>query len=95
MKITARCYRDPFRKAWGLMLRRPRPVLLVEVNSIHTFFMRGPIWAVFLDEGMRVLSVVLMRPWRAHKEPRAEHVLEIPFEEKPPKIGELLEVVCV
>ncbi|MEM0187346.1 MAG: hypothetical protein QXP98_04650 [Thermoproteus sp.] len=95
MKIIATCYKDPLRRAWGLMLRRPKPVLLVGVNSIHTFFMRSPIWAVFLDENMRALSVVLMRPWRIHREPRAKNVLEIPLGEKPPKIGEFVEVFCV
>lgn len=55
----------------GLLLR-PAP-------SIHTFFMRFPIDAVFLDDQLRVLAVrAQLRPWRTAGHRRARAVLELP-----------------
>lgn len=95
MEIKVRCYTSPLKRGWGLMLRKPKPVLLVGVNSVHGFFMLEPIWAVFLGYDMKVIDVVLLRPWRRHKEPEARHVLELPAREKPPKKGEFVRVVCL
>ena len=54
----------------GLLLR-PAP-------SIHTWFMRFPIDAVFLDAELRVLRVRSeMRPWRMAGERGARAVLEL------------------
>jgi uncharacterized membrane protein (UPF0127 family) len=54
----------------GLLLR-PAP-------SIHTFFMRFPIDAVFLDAHGRVLKVVEdLKPWRAAACRGAKAVLEL------------------
>jgi len=95
MEMYARCYRDPLRRGLGLMLRKPRPVFLAGVNSVHTWFMLGPIWAVFLDGESRVIDVAYLRPWRLHSARGATGVLELPGGEKPPKKGDVLEVVCV
>jgi uncharacterized protein len=62
------------RKALGPsegMLLRPAP-------SVHTFFMRFPIDAVFLDWDMRVLKIVaVVRPWRIVGCRKARSVLEL------------------
>jgi len=56
-------------RAVGLIGRRslaPGTGLLIErCNAIHTFFMRFPIDATFLDREGRVVKVVRnIRPWR-------------------------------
>lgn len=53
----------------GLMFRRGLPagegLLITRCNSIHTFFMRFPIDAVFLDASGAVVRVVRgIPPWR-------------------------------
>jgi uncharacterized membrane protein (UPF0127 family) len=53
----------------GLMGRSELPpgagLLIEPCNSIHMFFMRFPIDAVFLDRERRVKRVVLkLKPWR-------------------------------
>jgi uncharacterized protein len=54
-------------------------LLLKPGNSIHTFFMRFPIDAVFLDRDARVLKVVpALRPGRIAGAARARAVLELP-----------------
>jgi hypothetical protein len=53
-------------------------LLLRPTGSIHTWFMRFPIDAVFLDRDLRVLRVVSgMRPWRTASARRARAVLEL------------------
>ncbi|MCW2924476.1 MAG: putative secreted protein [Thermoleophilia bacterium] len=49
-------------------------------NAIHMFFMRFPIDAVFLDEGMQVVRVHEdLRPWRMARGGKHAHsVLELP-----------------
>jgi uncharacterized membrane protein (UPF0127 family) len=49
-------------------------------GSIHTFFMRFEIDAVFLDRGGRVVRALAgLRPWRATRfHSRAEQVVELP-----------------
>ena len=49
-------------------------------NSIHTFFMRFPIDAVFVDEGLRVVSVYReLKPWRITRlHFKASSVFELP-----------------
>ena len=42
-----------------------RGMLILKCNCIHTFFMRFPIDATFLDRDGRVVRVVRnIRPWR-------------------------------
>jgi uncharacterized membrane protein (UPF0127 family) len=70
----------------GLQGRRELPrgegLLLSPSSSIHTFFMRFPIDAVFLDKGLRVVGVVPnLRPWRFAGRKGARHVLELPATE--------------
>ena len=54
-------------------------ILLRPGGSIHMFFMRFPIDAVFLDRELRVLRVVAdLKPWRMASKRRAKAVLELP-----------------
>ncbi len=53
----------------GLLGRKSLPedegILLLHCNSIHMFFMKFPIDAVFLDKQNRVVRIVHgIRPWR-------------------------------
>ncbi len=63
--------------------------------SIHTFFMRFPIDAVFIDRSGSVVDVVRrLKPWRAATRLRARAVLELPAGEADRvtlQIGERLE----
>jgi uncharacterized membrane protein (UPF0127 family) len=66
----------------GLLGRRELPdgegILITRCSSIHMFFMRFPIDAVFLDRQMHVLRVVPgLRPWRIAAKRRARSVLEL------------------
>jgi uncharacterized protein len=53
---------------------------IVPCRSIHTFFMKFPIDAVFLDRGSRVLRALAeLPPWRATRiHPGATQVVELP-----------------
>jgi len=70
-QVVARCLYQPgllFRMR-GLLGRDSLPqgtgIWLNPCNSIHMFFMRFPIDALFLDRNQRVVSVVShLRPWR-------------------------------
>jgi uncharacterized protein len=67
----------------GLLGRRELPagegLLIVPTNSIHMFFMRFPIDAVFLDRESRVIAVMPdLRPWRMAARRGAKSVLELP-----------------
>ena len=54
-------------------------ILLRPAGSIHMFFMRFPIDAVFLDRELRVLRVVAdLKPWRMASKRGAKAVLELP-----------------
>jgi uncharacterized protein len=53
-------------------------LLLRPSGSIHTWFMRHPIDAVFLDSEMNVMRTVpALRPWRMAGVRRAHAVLEL------------------
>jgi uncharacterized membrane protein (UPF0127 family) len=65
----------------GLLGRRAldagEGVLIKPCSSIHMFFMRFPIDAVFLDRDLRVLKVVSdLKPWRMAAKRGAKAVLE-------------------
>ena len=65
-------------------------------NSIHTWFMRFTIDALFLDKENRVVkSVERMRPWRlTWIAPKAIGVLELPaghIEKTGTKVGDVLQ----
>jgi uncharacterized membrane protein (UPF0127 family) len=73
----------PFTRLRGLLGRKSLPsgqgILLRPAASIHTFFMRFAIDAVFLDEELRVVAIAAdLRPWRAAGKRGARAVLELP-----------------
>ena len=54
-------------------------MLFPHTGSIHMFFMRFAIDAVFCDRELRVLRVVPgLKPWRAAAARRAKVVIELP-----------------
>jgi len=54
-------------------------ILLRPGSSIHMFFMRFPIDAVFLDRELRILRVAAdLKPWRLASKRGAKAVLELP-----------------
>lgn len=66
----------------GLMgtpgLERGSGLLLKNVRSIHTCFMRYPIHVLYLDSGYRIIADETLAPWRCGRwHPKARHVLEI------------------
>jgi uncharacterized membrane protein (UPF0127 family) len=52
-------------------------ILIRPTGSIHMFFMRFPIDAVFLDRELRVLDVRTVAPWRVAARRGAKAVLEL------------------
>ena len=73
----------PFARMRGLLGRRSLPsgegILLRPAASIHTFFMRFSIDAVFLDDELRVVAISPdLRPWRGAAKRGARAVLELP-----------------
>jgi uncharacterized membrane protein (UPF0127 family) len=82
----------------GLLGRRDLPrgegILLRPAASIHTFFMRFSIDAVFFDEDGVVVGITPhVPPWRIAGRKRARSVLELPAgesERRGLEIGETL-----
>lgn len=73
----------PVKRFWGLMgrksLRRGEGLLLVRCPSIHCFFMKITIDAVYLSKEMRVIGIETIKPWRLGRLYRGvAHVLELP-----------------
>ncbi len=67
----------------GLLGRKSLPdgrgLLITRCNSIHMFFMKFPIDAVFLDANMRVVKVAAgLKPWKLDNCSAARHTLELP-----------------
>lgn len=67
--IDAEVAETAFERMRGLIGRRRldpgKGMLITKCNCIHTFFMRFPIDATFLDrEGNAVRTVRNIRPWR-------------------------------
>ncbi len=82
--VLARCHvaDRPLARMRGLLgragLDQGEGLLLRPAGSIHMFFMRFAIDAVFLDRDLRVLHVAKdVRPWRVARHRRAKAVLEI------------------
>jgi len=72
----------PWVRAKGLLGRSDLPedegILLRPASSIHMFFMRFPIDAVFLSRDLTVVRVVSnLAPWRMASKFRAHSVLEV------------------
>src|SRR2546428_593887 len=92
----------PVARMKGLLGRPTLPagegLLLEPAGSIHTFFMRFPIDAVFLDGDRRVSKVVSnMQPWHAAASKGSTAVLELAAGEagtRGVKPGDLLEEVA-
>lgn len=66
----------------GLLGRRGLPqgegLLLHPASSIHMFFMRFPIDAVFLDRGLQVMAIRSnLAPWRVAAVSGSRYVLEL------------------
>jgi uncharacterized membrane protein (UPF0127 family) len=76
--------RSPWARFWGLMgrpsLPQGRGVVLEPSNSIHMFFMRFPIDAIFVDREWTVLHVAHgIKPWRISRiVRRSRRVIEVP-----------------
>ncbi len=73
----------PWRRLRGLLGRSglgpEEGLLLRPAGSIHTFFMRFPIDAVFCDRDLVVLGVEReLRPWRVAARRGARAVVELP-----------------
>ena len=82
--VCERCTlaRDPYSRMRGLLgrggLAEGEGLLLQPAGSIHTFFMRFAIDAVFLDAERRVLRIASdVRPWRTAAAKRSRAVLEL------------------
>lgn len=53
-------------------------MLVTPAPAVHTWFMRFPIDAVFVDRELRVVGVAPeLRPWRFARRPRARAVVEL------------------
>lgn len=74
---------SPFGRTRGLLGRdglEPGTGMLIDrAPSVHMFFMRFPIDAVFVDRELRVLRVKAnLAPWRMASKRGAKAVLELP-----------------
>ena len=74
---------SPFTRLRGLLgrdgLGHGEGLLLRPASAIHTYFMRFPIDAVFLDKGLVVLGISDdLAPWKAAAQRGAKAVLELP-----------------
>jgi uncharacterized membrane protein (UPF0127 family) len=89
---------SPVSRMRGLLgrseLRPGEGLLLRPASAIHTWFMRFPIDAVFLDRDWRVVGISDdVRPWRARSRRGAKAVLELPAGESARRqlaVGDLL-----
>ena len=73
----------PLTRLKGLLGRSELPrgegLLLRPASAVHTWFMRFPIDAVFVDRDLVVVGVAAeLRPWRAAGRRGARAVLELP-----------------
>jgi uncharacterized protein len=85
MVVCERCSLadSPLARMRGLLgrdgLGQGEGLLLRPASSIHTFFMRFPIDAVFLDRELAVVGIEdSIVPWRAASQRGAKAVLELP-----------------
>ena len=83
--VCARCIvaETPLLRMKGLLgrsgLAEDEGLLLRPASSIHTWFMRFPIDAVFLDRELTVVGIAeALRPWRFAARRGAKAVLELP-----------------
>ena len=85
MVVCERCAvaATPWRRLKGLLgrtgLDADEGLLIRPTSSIHMFFMRFPIDAVFLDRELVVRKVVAdLKPWRVAVARGAKSVVELP-----------------
>ena len=81
----------------GLMGRHIGPeyegMILINCGSIHTFFMRSVIDAVYLSKDYTVIGYETIKPWRIGKLIRGtKHVIELPEGANRFEIGEKIEI---
>ena len=81
----------------GLMGRHIGPeyegMILINCGSIHTFFMKSVIDAVYLSKGYEVIGFETIRPWRIGKLIRGtKHVIEMPEGSNKFAVGEKIEI---
>ena len=81
----------------GLMGRNIGPeyegMILINCGSIHTFFMRSFIDAVYLSKDYTVIGYETIKPWRIGKLVRGtKHVIELPEGSNKLAIGEKIEI---
>ena len=74
---------SPVSRLRGLLgrdgLAQGEGILLRPASSIHTFFMRFPIDAVFLDRELEVVGIEdSIAPWKTASQRGAKAVLELP-----------------
>ena len=74
-------------------------MIIIPCNSIHTFFMKMPIHAIFLDKMDRVVKIYEnLRPWKTTPVFfNAKKVLEISVKRDISNLkeGDYLEVICL
>ncbi len=81
----------------GLMGKRAlgdgEGLLLIDCSSIHCFFMRITIDAVYLSKDLTVLGIETLRPWQIGRRIRhASHVLELPSAPEWLSVGDVLDI---
>ena len=82
---------DTFYKRWRGMRPTSRGrSMIFRGSSVHGFGMKESLWAVGLDAGNVVVGVRRLDPLRIVRIRRAVRILEIPADQMPPAIGEVL-----
>lgn len=76
--VLARTFAQRFFGWMGRAIPADEGLLLAPCSSVHTFFMRGPIDVVFLDQRSRVLRSATLAAWRMAWQRGARMVLELP-----------------
>ncbi|PKM72288.1 MAG: hypothetical protein CVU91_09825 [Firmicutes bacterium HGW-Firmicutes-16] len=84
---------------WGLMGKKSlgdeEGILLTRCSSIHCFFMKIPIDAVYLSKNMTVLGTETLKPWRVGRYIKGTaNVLELKAGRALVSSGEVLEINC-
>jgi len=91
----------PFKRIKGLLgensLAQNRGLIIRPCNSIHTFFMKFPIDAVFVNSANTIVKIIPnMAPFRlSNIYWKAKFVVELPAgtaEKTPSQIGDILEI---
>ena len=86
-----------FSRLMGLMgktkLNAGEGLLLKNCPSIHCFFMKIPIDAVYLSKDMKVLHVETLKPWSiGSRIKKTAHILELPADTAHFCVGDLITI---